>query len=146
MALWSRREHKTRILLDILLRAQVSQRGRGCQTQLLWCWCLCTPMCEIDLHPWYLLPKYYKKIRLVKVILSKQMICSTTRPLTYVHSVLNWVTNRVLRLVWVTIFSKIQTSDGHYSCIISLENNTIIGHYSSSKLNSMIEIPHRSKV
>ena len=29
------------------------------------------------------------------------------------HSVWNWVTDRVLRLVWVTIFSKIQTSDGH---------------------------------
>ena len=43
-------------------------------------------------------------------------------------------------------FSKIQTSDGHYSCIISLENNTVIGHYFSTKLNSIIEIPHRSKV
>ena len=92
MALWSRREHKTRILLDILLRAQVSQRGTGCQTQLLWCWCSCTPLHEIDLHSWYLLPKDNKKIRLVKVQssvkvefllvkvrLSQQMICSTTQ-------------------------------------------------------------------
>ena len=51
------------------------------------------------------------------------------------------MTDTVLRLVWVTIFSKIQTSDGHYSCIISLENNTIIGHYFSTKLNSIIEVP-----
>ena len=55
------------------------------------------------------------------------------------------MTNRVLRLVWVTIFSKIQTSDGHYSCIKSLENNTITGHYFSTKLSSMIEIPYKSK-
>ena len=48
---------------------------------------------------------------------------------TYVHSVCNWVTDRVLKLVWVTIFSKILTSDGHYSCIIFLANRTIIGHY-----------------
>ena len=63
-----------------------------------------------------------------------------------VHSVWNWVTDRVLKLVWVTIFSKIQTSDGHYSCINSLEKNTIICHYFCTKLNSMIAIPSRCKV
>ena len=46
-----------------------------------------------------------------------------------IHSVWNWVTDRVWRLVWVTIFSKILTSDGHYSCIISSKNRTILGHY-----------------
>ena len=46
-----------------------------------------------------------------------------------IHSVYNWVTGRVLKLVWVTIFSKILTNDGHNSCIIFLANRTIIGHY-----------------
>ena len=41
-----------------------------------------------------------------------------------------------------TIYSGIRVG----ICIISLENNTIMCHYFSTKLNSMIEIPQRSKV
>ena len=43
-----------------------------------------------------------------------------------IHSVYNWVTDRVLKLVMDTIFWPILTSVGHYSWINFLENKTIL--------------------
>ena len=57
-----------------------------------------------------------------------------------IHSVYNWVTDKVLKLVMVTIFWPILTSVGHYSCIIFLENKTILVTELSPKQNIMIKL------
>ena len=50
------------------------------------------------------------------------------------------MTDKVLKLVMVTIFWPILTSVGHYSCINFLENKTILVTELSPKQNIMIKL------